>query len=446
MTEVYSDVLVEAVYGDGWDSANRSTVRPISRAEAARRDAAGEPYAVVLAAPGQELPLAVLHVAWAEHYLGLWRFDGWGRRVFEADLRRLEPGRLFLRHLAEWSYEQEDLPELSDGALRRTVDLYPDGKNSEGRYPRGRGGGSTRTLVDLPRDQWWLPVPEFGCWESLLAAPQLGSRGTFEIVEGTSAGAPPSAVAPPSAGGAAEPFGWRPPAPAAAPRLEELFTPGFTFTHRHRPQSLTIDPVRTVTEIALPTGRLAVCDPSYLPDGAEGDPLVIDVPPGVYPVQETGADYEDEMFGDRFTARDTYAVRVLVSEKPTVRWTMAVPPGDDPRLLRDGQYFGFGVDSATGCFVESAARTDLGRRYMRALTSGGGDSGDSGGDDVHDVDNLEGGYSKVADRAGGAELVTFLLGGDGVYPVWVGRDDAGDVTAIVVADLYEVGCLEPTAP
>ncbi|MEU1283349.1 DUF4241 domain-containing protein [Kitasatospora sp. NPDC005856] len=425
-----SDVLVEAVYGDGWDPSNRSTVRPISREEAARRDAAGEPYAVVLAAPGQELPLAVLHVAWAEHYLGLWRFDGSGRRVFEADLRRLEPGRLFLRHLAEWCYEQEDLPELSDGALRRTVDLYPDGKNSEGRYPRGRGGGSTRTLVDLPRDQWWLPVPEFGCWESLLAAPQFGWQGTFGIVERA------PAVAPRPATGAAEPFGWRPPAPAAAPRLEELFTPGFTFTHRHRPQPLTIDPVRTVTEIALPTGRLAVCDPSYLPDGAEGDPLVIDVPPGVHPVQETGAGYEDEMFGERFTARDTYAVRVLVSEKPAVRWTMAVPPGDDPRLLRDGQYFGFGVDSATGCFVESAARTDLGRRYMHARTSGDRD-------DVHEVG---GGYRKVTDRAGGAELVTFLLGGDGVYPVWVGHDDAGEVTAVVVADLYEVGCLEPSAP
>ncbi|MGW7447878.1 DUF4241 domain-containing protein [Kitasatospora sp. NPDC054795] len=428
MTEVHSDVLVEAVHGDGWDSSNRSTVRPIPRAEAARRDAAGEPYAVVLAAPGQELPVAVLHVAWAAHYLGLWRFDGSGRRVFEADLRRLEPGRLFLRHLAEWQYDEEDLPEFSDKALRRTVDLYPNGKNSEGRYPRGRGGGSTRTLVDLPRERWWLPVPEFGCWESLLAEPLFGLPGPFEIAQET------SDTAPAPAGRAAEPFGWRPPAPAAGPRLDELFTPGAVFTHRHRPQPLVIEPVTTVTGIALPTGRLAVCDPSYLPDGAEGDPLVVEVPPGVHLVQETGASYEDEMFGDRFTARDTYAVRVLVSEKPTARWTMAVPPGEDPRLLRDGQYYGFGVDSATGCFVESAARTDLGRRFMHALTSGGGD-------DLHELD---GGCSKVTEEAGGAELVTFLLGGDGVYPVWVGHDDAGEVTAVVVADVFEVGALEPS--
>ncbi|MGW3044617.1 DUF4241 domain-containing protein [Kitasatospora sp. NPDC001159] len=372
----------------------------------------------------------MLHVAWSEHYLGLWRFDGLGRRVFEADLRRLEPSRLFLRHLGEWRYEQADLPELSDEALRRTIDLYPDGKNSQGVYPRGRRGGSRHTLVDLPCDQWWLPVPEFGRWESLLAAPQFGLQGTFKLVEET------ADIAMRPATGAAEPFGWRPPVPAAAPWPEELFTPNFKFTHPHRSEPLTIEPVRTVTEIAVPTGQLVVCDPSYLPTGTEGDLLVIEVPPGVYPVQETGASYEDEMFGDRFTARDTYAVRLLVSQEPTTRWTMAVPPGKDVRLLRDGQYFGFGVDSATGCFVDSTARTELGRRYMRALTSGGGEG-------VHDTED---GYSKVTDDATGAELVTFMLGGDGVYPVWVGRDDTGDVTAVVVADSFEVGCLEPLTP
>ncbi|WP_412016454.1 DUF4241 domain-containing protein [Nocardia sp. KC 131] len=142
------------------------------------------------------------------------------------------------------------------------------------------------------------------------------------------------------------------------------------------------------------------------------------------------------MFGDRFTARDTFAVRLLVSEKPTARWMMAVPPGEDVRLLRDGQYFGFGVDSATGCFVDSTARTELGCRYMRALTSGGDE-------DVHDTED---GYSKVTHDATGAELVTFMLGGDGVYLVWVGRDDTGEVTAVVVADSFEVGYLEPLTP
>ncbi|MFF2543184.1 hypothetical protein ACFVUY_11545 [Kitasatospora sp. NPDC058063] len=57
---------------------------------------------------------------------------------------------------------------------------------------------------------------------------------------------------------------------------------------------------------------------------------------------------------------------------------------------------------------------------------------------------LDGGCSKVTDEAGGAELVTFLLGGDGVHPVWVGHDDAGEVTAVVVADVFEVGALEPS--
>ncbi|MFD8593375.1 DUF4241 domain-containing protein [Kitasatospora sp. NPDC059646] len=222
-----------------------------------------------------------------------------------------------------------------------------------------------------------------------------------------------------------------PPRPLAPPPIEHLFTPGFRFTHRHRPGPLIVDPIRTVTEISLPEGKLALCDPSFPPHGTEGDPVEVELPPGVYPVQETGAEYHDEMFGRQFTARSRFAVRLLVSERPTATWTMAVPPGQDVRLLRDGHCFGFDVDSATGCFVEATARSGLGHRLRNAATTGG------------DVQNLDGGYRKVADGATGADLVAFALGGDGVYPVWVGRDSAGDITAVVVAEIYETGCLEP---
>jgi hypothetical protein len=190
-----------------------------------------------------------------------------------------------------------------------------------------------------------------------------------------------------------------------------------------------------VAEIAVPNGRLAVCDPFYLPRGTEGDPLVIEVPPGVYPVQEAGGSFEGEYCGERFTARDTFAVRLLVSQESAVSWTMAVPPGDDARILRDGECFGFAVDSATGCFVDPAARTELGRRYKRFVTSRDGD--DDG------VQFVEGGYVRAADVATGAELLAFGLDGDGVFPVWVGRDEAGAVTAVMVTGGYTVSELEP---
>ncbi|WP_167574158.1 DUF4241 domain-containing protein [Kitasatospora cheerisanensis] len=426
---------VAAVYGDGWDGATRTTVRPLSKADAARRDAAGEPYSVVFLPAGRSVPTAILHVARAEGYLEFQRLDAAGRRVLEADLRALESGRLFLRQLIEWRYEQETLPDRSDEAWRRTVDLYPDGRGGQAVHPRGTHGGSTHTAAELPGALRWLPAPEFDCWEPLLTAPQFGFQDGLAVVEEEHSPETPPSLA------AAEPFGWCPPRPLDPPPIDELFTPGLRFTHPHRPGPLTVDPIRTVTEISLPDGILAICDPSYLPHDTDGDPMGLQLPPGVYPVQETGAEYHDEMFGRQFTARTRFAVRLLVSERPTTTWTMAVPAGEDARLLRDGHCYGFDVDSATGCFVEAAARTGLGQRLRHALTTGpetGAETGVQTG-----VRTFDGGYSRLTDDATGADLVAFALGGDGVYPVWVGRDSAGDITAVVVAEIYEIGCLEP---
>ncbi|GAA2102212.1 DUF4241 domain-containing protein [Kitasatospora saccharophila] len=427
-----TETRLEAHYCDGWDPATRSSVRPLPRAEAERRDAAGEPYAVVFRAPGREQPVAVLHLARAGQYAELHRLDPQGRRTFEIDLRALEPGRLFLRHLTEWRYERPEQPDRATDAWRKVLLLLPDGRGRQTVNDRGDGGGSYQTAADLPVESRWLPDPRFGHWAELLAVGRLGGTGPLpEITE------PPLDPAPPQPAGPAEPFGWRPPRPATPPWPEELFTPGATFAHRFRAGTVTVEPPRTITEIALPSGRLAVHDPLHL---GRDEPIVIEVPPGSYPVQESRSSF-GRPGGNANGANpigadaigESYALRVLVSGKPPASWTPAVPPGGDPRLLGDGECFGFGTDSATGSFADADARPSLSARYKQYLTSRVKDG----------VETFDYSYAKVTDAGTGAGLLGFPLGGDGTVPVWIGRDTDGAVAAVVVPDPFEVYVLEP---
>jgi hypothetical protein len=80
--------IVDVAYGEGWDSGREAVLGSIDVAMAAARDAAGQPYAVVLRQRGVA-GVVVAHVAWERHYLGLWVYDAMGRRFLETDLRRL---------------------------------------------------------------------------------------------------------------------------------------------------------------------------------------------------------------------------------------------------------------------------------------------------------------------------------------------------------------------
>lgn len=427
MVDPGTGTILEAAYGDGWDPRARRVVRPITAEQARRRDAVGEPYSVVLTAPGQDIPEALLHVAWNRHYLGLWWLDEYGRRKEEIDLRSLEDGKLFLRHLAQWRYDSPDVPEFADTAWHQAVDLYPDGKGRRVVQPNGRLGGSTHTVPTIPMNQRWLPRTDFGHWAALLSAPHFGVHGPYRIREASQ----PTVEEPSAETG--RPSGWRPPEPGSEPWLNELFTEGFLFAHERGPNPVAIEPVRTVATYTVTSGLIALCDPAYLPRGVEGDPLVVAVPPGRYPLQETGVSYPAEMFGDTFTMRDDYAIRLLINPAPTVSWTMAVPPGDDIRLLRDGARYGFGVDSGTGCFVDPDHRGELGQRFL---------DGDFTPDDAH-PDAPNAGYLKTADPTTGAELLAFPTGGDGVFTVWIGRDAQGDVTALVIPAPFQLIGVKP---
>ncbi|MGD1219621.1 DUF4241 domain-containing protein [Streptomyces krungchingensis] len=400
--------IIDVVYGEGWDFGRGVVLGPIGAEAAAARDAAGEPYAVVLR-QADSLGAIVAHVDWSHHYLGLWVSDLHGRRFMEVDLRRLTADRLYLTCRRGWAYPDEGSPEFASDAGRVTIELWPDGRGTQIVEPQGDMGGSRHTTADVPEEQRWFPVPEFGRWKGLLAplgsdqAPGCELREVVEVARTGEACGP----------------NWRAPRGMRPRHLNELFTPGARFS-TDRQEYTVWDPIPAGT-LRLPSGRLVARDPTY--GECEQDAgFTVTVAPGDYPVQLASAGYTAEHEGRTLILDEYTAARVLVSERPAVRWESALLPGQDERLLRDGQFYGFGVDAGTGAFADASTAADLGRRFWDGQVSGVLTEDDHG-------------IAVVGDAATGTNLIAYPSGrGDGAYPVWIGRDADGEV-ACFVADM-----------
>lgn len=207
------DVIIDVTYGEDWDAASRTVLGPISRERATSRDAAGEQYAVVLRESERPQPIAVLNIAWAHDYVGVWAYDDQGRRIREFDLRRLEPDRLFLSHIAQWRYGTEDMKEFADKAGRVVIDLYPDGKGRKVSRPKGMGGGSMHTLPDVPDEQRWTPAFAFGDWGWAVALATCGLVHDVALRDVPEATPHQDGPAENRGDGHVTAPGWRPPSP-----------------------------------------------------------------------------------------------------------------------------------------------------------------------------------------------------------------------------------------
>lgn len=399
-------MIIDVTYGEDWDAASRTVLGPMSRQRAEARDAAGEPYAVILREEGRPQPVAALHIAWAHGYFGIWAYDDQGRRTREIDLRRLEPERLFLRHSARWRYAGEDMPEFAEEAGRVTIDLYPDGRGRQVSEPRGGRGSSMHTQPDMPEEQRWVPVSDFGAWEWTLP---FVTDGQFPdtLREAPEANPTPLATAFATAN-------WQPPSPMRPRHLDGTFTPGTRFSPPYDGDAgpYVVQRVIDAGVLRLPTGRVVACDPGWR---APGKPFTVAVPPGDYRTQIATAAYASQYEDTPLHIEEYTAARVLISEKPTVAWELALRPGEDPRTLRDGEFYGFGVDSGTGCFVDAAAAPRFMGRGNTLLLD----------------DNPDGVLVREDPETGGNIIVYPSGMGDGTYPVWIGRDTDGEVTCLV---------------
>lgn len=394
---------VEISYAEGWDAETRRAHRPLSAAGARRRDTAGEPYAEIRREPGRAEPVEVYLVAWADGHVGHWMYDERGRRTREFDLRLLEPDRLFIRQVVERRYSSPDQPDRARDAWLTRLTLTPGKKAKHVVQEQGELGSSRHGWSDLPEAQWWIPRAAFGV-------------GAIDDQED-----PPAPEPEPESDDAPEPPAslWRPPRPR---RLEfdvqELLRPGNRFDHDNWGE-LTVDRVEDVTTVRVPSGRLVVADPLYPAAPRE---LTQPIPPGEYRLQTPVLVGEGDYHGEGFPVEEEPLLRLLISDEPAVSWEMGLGAGEDPRLLLDGEAYGFVTDAAQGAFADASGWDPLSGTFRRYY--------DGEGD--HGVEEVRTGTMRVADRKTGGDLVTFCTCGDGAWPVWLGRSASGDVVSVVV--------------
>ncbi|MEU2393771.1 DUF4241 domain-containing protein [Streptomyces sp. NPDC007369] len=413
-------MVVEVGYAQAWDPEARAPWRPISAGEARERDAAGLPYVVVYREPGREAPLEVRLVSWRDHYVGLWVYDAQGRRTYDLDMRLLdEPSRLLRRYTVGWHYPGPEMPEFDEGCPRITVDLFPDGRGRRTEERGGKGGGTYVTSPTLRDDERWMDRPPFGQWPLLSAQVHgLVEPLAFEAAELGKADGPGDADAPATC--------WRPPRPAQPGPINELFRPGARVTDGYHPEMTVVEP-RRVGTLRVPSGLLAVSGPDA--HAGDGPRITVPVPPGEYVLDEARVrfSYHCEWRDTEVTTTAPTAVRLLLGETPAATWEMALGPDDDPRLFIEQQIAGFDTDGATGCFADAGAWGPLLALFKRGLIQGGPDL-----DGYEAIDDGSMFMQRTWDEASGGELMAFATTGDGTYPVWVGRSDAGEVAAVVV--------------
>jgi hypothetical protein len=393
-----------ASYCEGWSGPAGKPVGSLSQEEARQRDEGGLPYSVLIAEDGR--PRFILDIAWRQNYLARWAFDGEARRASRAVFLRLEDGKLFERKLTEWQYESGE-PDGSPKVPRQTLERGFDGQTTI--YHRHRSGGSGHTSKDEPFEQFIRPAVSFENWGSILGGEDLPALAVTPVTESL-----------PFSSGDSRP--WEPPMPYSSPYLDALMAQGSTVVHKDSQRPMVVDHVPVAT-LNFPTGNVVVCDPNWL-DPSEA--FTVGVPPGTYRVIEL--QIMRMLDGEEYRPAAGYLLEI--SDEPTVSWELALTPGQDTRSLDDGQFYGFGVDSGFGSFMDDATQRPL---------------VDHVGDDFTEwsVDRYKAPHFTIP----GTSLDLFAYNcyyGDGSYPTWIGRDAQGSVTCFL-SDMLIVSNGKPDA-
>jgi hypothetical protein len=193
--------------------------------------------------------------------------------------------------------------------------------------------------------------------------------------------------------------------------LEKAFVPGTTSAVDGATVSFGI---QNLGKLKVPTGQLIACDPLVL---MGEKPFARKTPTGEYPVEMAIA----RIKGDE---RIAFA-RIRFSSGQVKKWEMAVTPGQDVSTLKDGDVFGYGVDSGTGSIMDKKAadalqvKMDRDQSYSDRLLA-----------------EMKKTYKNTREWAlinvGDANAAVFSSGyGDGLYASYWGLDSNGEVVTLV---------------
>lgn len=176
--------------------------------------------------------------------------------------------------------------------------------------------------------------------------------------------------------------------------------------------------IRDIGLLEVTTGQVVACDPMVMPDR---NAFTQTVPNGRHPVSIAIARNRG---GDE---RIAYT-RLRFSDAAPVRWEMALLEGQDSATLRGDEFFGYGVDAGTGCFMDRRAGQLLEARMQAE-------------DDYYEtiMEEMDKTYAHTRswadlrpDPSAPENVICFSSGwGDGSYPSFFGFDAEGKVAMLV---------------
>jgi len=206
--------------------------------------------------------------------------------------------------------------------------------------------------------------------------------------------------------------------------LDGAFRPGFTTTIPDHAGPVSLRVVEA-GRLKVTSGRVVAADPFVY-----NQPIAFTfkVPAGEYIIRLAVALLGEDHFR-------VALARVDFGDAPAVRWEMALVSGQSERDLKDGEIFGYSVDSGTGAFADADAFVWLDKHYagatgtaFEALSDKWIAEGEAAGPAMG-VPNL---FLLAADVNPANNIVMYSSGwGDGFYASWVGYDAKGNVMALV---------------
>lgn len=166
-----------------------------------------------------------------------------------------------------------------------------------------------------------------------------------------------------------------------------------------------------VGNLMLPSGKVVARDPLIDTDGVLFD---IGIVPGTYPVFVTTA-FQD-------VAHDMAFAALRFTQTEPVRWEPV--HGKDER----GRPYGYGVDSATGSFMDSTTADLLNERLLEDEACASA---------MYELRGERPWAAYVLPSTQDARIYLFCLNGDGGYPSFYGYDAQGAI-ACVVTDFFGI--------
>lgn len=176
--------------------------------------------------------------------------------------------------------------------------------------------------------------------------------------------------------------------------------------------------VHELGRLFISSGAIAAADPFVVPNAT---PYLQAVPNGRHPVSVAVARFDD---GDERVA----FAQIRFGESPPTAWRMACAAGQDPAGLGSDDYFGYGVDSGTGCFMDPASG-----RLLSELMKADGNYYDAVDEEMQKTYRPTWSWLDWRPAKGREEnIICFSSGwGDGSYASFFGFDADGQASALV---------------